>query len=83
MFILLTTTSIKLSKGNTKVWQRRKNLGSRVALLPGKFLRVRKVFTRIPEKNLLNYPNTFKTIQIFPDDIQFSGWFQNCPDFPR
>ena len=30
--------------------QRQKNLGSRVALLPGKFLRVRKVFARITEK---------------------------------
>ena len=30
--------------------QRKKNLGSRVALLPGKFLRVRKVFARINEK---------------------------------
>ena len=47
----------------------------------------RKVFAR-PEsfcaykrKNLLNCLNTFKTIRIFPDDFQFSGWFQNCPDF--
>ena len=32
--------------------QRRKNLGSRVALLPGKFLRVRKVFARITEKTI-------------------------------
>ena len=30
--------------------QRRKNLGSRVALLPGKFLRIRKVFAHITEK---------------------------------
>ena len=30
--------------------QRHKNLGSRVALLPGKFLRVRKFFARITEK---------------------------------
>ena len=30
--------------------QRQNNLGSRVALLPGKFLRVRKVFARINEK---------------------------------
>ena len=29
-----------------------KNLGSRVALLPGKFLRVRKVFARITEQTL-------------------------------
>ena len=63
--------------------QRRKNLGSRVALLPGKFLRVRKVFARITEKYLVNCPNTFKTTQIFPDDCQFSGLFQNCPDFSR
>ena len=38
--------------------QRPKNLGSRVALLPGKFLRVRKVFARITEKYLVNCPNT-------------------------
>ena len=63
--------------------QRPKNLGSRVALLPGKFLRVRKVFARITEKYLVNCPNTFKTTQIFPDDCQFSGLFQNCPDFSR
>ena len=30
--------------------QSRKHLGSRVALLPGKFLRVRKVFARLKEK---------------------------------
>ena len=48
------------------------DFGSRVALLPRKFLRVRKVFARITEKNLLNCPNTFKTIRIFPDDCQFS-----------
>ena len=63
--------------------QRQKNLGSRVALLPGKFLRIRKVFVRRRGKNLLNCPNTFKTIQTFPDDFQFSGWFQSCPDFFR
>jgi len=62
--------------------QRQKNLGSRVALLPGKFLRVRKVFARITEKNLLNCHNTFKMIPIFPYDFQFSGLFQNCLDFP-
>ena len=52
-------------------------------MLPGKFLRVRKVFARITEKYLVNCPNTFKTTQIFPDDCQFSGLFQNCPDFSR
>ena len=61
--------------------QRPKNLVSRVALLPGKFLRVRKVFARITEK-------PFKLSQYFqndwfPDDFQFSGWFKNCPDFSR
>ena len=69
-----------LASNSKWVGQRRKNLGSRVALLPGKFLRVRKVFAHITENNL-NCPNTFKTIRIFPDDFQFSGWFQNCPDF--
>ena len=29
-----------------------------------------------------NFPNDFKTFRIFPDDCQFSEWFQNCPDFP-
>ena len=50
---------------------------------PESFLRVRKVFARITEKYLVNCPNTFKTTQIFPDDCQFSGLFQNCPDFSR
>ena len=35
------------------ITQRQKNLGSRVALLPGKFLRVRKVFARITQKTFL------------------------------
>ena len=39
-----------LSKVSRSLRQSRKNLGSRVALLPGKFLRVRKVFARITEK---------------------------------
>ena len=30
-----------------------------------------------------NFPNGFKTLQIFPDDCQFSKLFQNCPDFSR
>ena len=64
------TNTITLNQYNV---QRHKNLGSRVALLPGKFLRVWKVFARITEKILLNCHNTFKTIQIFPDDFQFSG----------
>ena len=79
--------------------QGQKNLGSRVALLSRKFLRFQKVFARITERNLLNCPNTFKqsgffqmisnfpdgfkTVRIFPDVCQFSGRFQNCPDFSR
>ena len=65
-----------------KPWgsQRPKNLGSRVALLPGKFLCVQN-FLRL--LRLLNCPNTFKMIRIFPDDFQFSRWFQNCPHFSR
>ena len=38
------------AKQQTQRHQRRKNLGSRVALLPGKFLRVRKGFARVTEK---------------------------------
>ena len=53
-----------------------------MALPSGKFLRVRKVFARIIEKDLLNCLNTFKTIQISPDECQFSRLFQNGPDFP-
>ena len=60
---------------NPCLQQRRTNLGSRVALLPGKFLCVRKVFARTTEKNVSNCPNTFKTIRIFPDDFQFSRRF--------
>ena len=30
-----------------------------------------------------NFQDYFKTVQIFPDDCPFSGWFQNFPDFPR
>ena len=48
----------------TRALQRRKNLGSRVALLPGKFLRVRKVFARITE-------NLFKLSQYFQNDPDF------------
>ena len=50
---------------NLFIIQRRKNLGSRVALLPGKFLRVRKVFARIKEK-------PFKLSQYFQNDPYFS-----------
>ena len=28
-----------------------------------------------------NFPDGFKTVQIFPDHFPFSGWFQNHPDF--
>ena len=49
--------------------QRPKNLGSRVALLPRKFLRVRKVFARITEK-------PFKLLsQFFQNNLDFSRWF--------
>ena len=30
-----------------------------------------------------NFSDGFKTVRIFPDDCQYSGWFQNCPDFSR
>ena len=61
-----------LSEDKATISQRPKNLGSRVALLPGKFLRIRKVFAHITEKpdNCLDH---------FP----FPGWFQNCPEFSR
>ena len=97
-----------------KIPQRPKNLGSRVALLPRKFLRPesfcaynRKIpcqlsqyiqndpnFSRwLPIFRIIsklsgffqmaaNLPDYFKTVRIFPDDCQFSRWFQNCPDVP-
>ena len=34
-------------------------------------------------QKIANFPDDFKTIRIFPDDCQFSGWFQNYPDFFR
>ena len=49
------------------IGQRRKTLGSRVALLPGEFLRVRKVFARITEK-------PFKLPQYFQNSSHFSRW---------
>ena len=30
-----------------------------------------------------NFPDVFKAVRIFPDDCQFSGLFQNCPDFSK
>ena len=29
-----------------------------------------------------NFLDDSKTVRIFPDNCQFSGWFQKCPDFP-
>ena len=49
--------------------QRQKNLGSRVALLPGKFLRIRKVFARITKK-------TVKLSQYFQNYPEYSR--QGC-----
>ena len=52
----------------------RKNLGSRVALLPKKFLRIRKVFARITKKPdklsgcfliISHFPDIFTTVRIF------------------
>ena len=66
--------------------QRRKKLGSIATL---------KVFVHITEKTqtvpllskryrffqiISNFPDGFKTVQIFPDDFPLSGRFQNCPD---
>ena len=60
---------------NSNSWdrQRRKTLGSRVALLPGKFWRIWKVFARITEKTQMtaNFPDDFKNCPDFPDDCQF------------
>ena len=33
---------------------------------------------RLSPRHLPGYG--FKTVRIFPDDCQFSGWIQNCPD---
>ena len=62
--------------------QRQKNLGSRVALLPGKFLRVRKVFARITEKKPFKLSQYFQTIRIFPDDANFLDAFKTVRIFP-
>ena len=32
---------------------------------------------------ITNFPDYLKTVRIFADDCQFSGLFQNCPDFFR
>ena len=59
--------------------QRCKNLGS-IALLPAlPILSKRSGFFWM----ISNFHDSFKTLRIFPDDCQFSGWFQNCPDFSR
>ena len=42
------------------------NLGSRVAVLPGKSLRFQKVFARLTEKK------TVKSFQYFQNDLEFS-----------
>ena len=34
-------------------------------------------------QKIVNYPDRFKTVPIFPDNCQFSVGFQNCTDFPR
>ena len=47
------------------------NLGRRVALVPGKFLYVRKVFLLLLEKKL-------STLGILSE---FSGWPFSCPDY--
>ena len=69
-----------------------KNLGSRVALLPGIFLVRPEIFEGKPEKPdklsgffqiISHFPDGFKTSRIFPDHIPFSGRFQNLPDFSR
>ena len=55
--------------------QRRKNLGSRVALLPGKFLSVRKVFARLESFCAYNRKKTVKLFQYFQNYLEFSRWF--------
>ena len=50
VFILKYMSMRILVRGHLTSNQRRKNLGGRVALPPGKFLRVRKVFARINKK---------------------------------
>ena len=54
--------------------QRPKNLGSRVALLPGISLVRPEIFCAYERK-------TWYAVQIFPDHFLFSRWFQNDPDF--
>ena len=78
---------------NSNSWdrQRRKNLGSRVALLPGKFLRIWKVFARITEKKPRCLPifwmnsklsGFFQTTANFPDDFETVRIFQITANFP-
>ena len=71
-----------------------KNLGGRVALPSGKFLRVRKVFARNPWNCNWEFPDPLENFQIFsglsgkfPDSLEsfrigwiFSGWSGKFPD---
>ena len=68
-------TMYALTRG-TKTWVAGKHCYLESFCASGEFLRI---LTKKP----LNGLKTFKTVQIFPDDCQFSGWFQNCPDFSR
>ena len=56
-------------------YQRRKNLGSRVALLPRKFLRVLKVFVGMLEK-MSNYQYSFRAVRTA---FYMSGLIENFP----
>ena len=58
-------------------YQGRKYLGSRGALLPGKFWRVKKVKVRMLEKDVKLF---FQGCQI---KWKLSGWFQNCSVISR
>ena len=60
----MTGSAIKVSR----MEQRQKNLGSRVALLPRKFLRIPKIFAHKTEK-------PFKVFQYFQNDPDFSRLF--------
>ena len=79
-FTLTTMFQISLLKERHSLeitWQRRKNLGGRVALPPGKFLRVRKAFARNPWNCTGKFPDPLDNFRI---GWIFSGWSGKFPD---
>ena len=77
----------------TKTWVAGQHCYPESFCASGKFLHIeqKKTFLTVPILSkssgffqmISNFPDSFKTVRIFPDDCQFSGSFQNCPDFSR